>query len=127
MSEPAPLVEVLLRQREAWQSGARPLVEDFLRDYPHLAESADAVLDLIYNETVLREERRETVTLEEYLARFPQLEGPLRIQFEVDSALSRDDLSAPRRFAGWLDDAACLQRRRWRDGPAALAGLRAAG
>jgi WD40 repeat protein len=94
MNEPLPLVEVLLRQREAWHAGNPLRVEALLRDFPHLAGNADAVLDLIYNETVLREERGETGSLEEYLQRFPHLEAQLRIQFEVDHALSMNDLSA---------------------------------
>jgi WD40 repeat protein len=92
MSEPAPLLEVLLRQREAWQAGGRPTVEDFLRRFPHLADSNDAVLDLIYNETFLREELGTPGTLEEYLKRFPHLASELRVQFEVDGALTMEGL-----------------------------------
>jgi WD40 repeat protein len=95
MSEQTPLVDVLLRQREAWQAGRRLLVEEVLRDFPHLAGDDDAVLDLIYNETVLREERGESAALQEYLKRFPRLEADLRVQFEVDQALSMDELSSP--------------------------------
>jgi WD40 repeat protein len=100
MSEPAPLVEVLLRQREAWQAGGRPSVEEMLRQFPHLADDTDAVLDLIYNETVLREERGTVGTLNEYLSRFPHLEAQLRVQFEVDGALTMEDIAHPRKQAG---------------------------
>jgi WD40 repeat protein len=109
MSEPLPLVDVLLRQREAWQAGRRPRVEDLLREFPHLAEDDNALLDLIYNETVLREEKGESSTLDEYLQRFPRLESDLRVQFEVDQAISTDALASPRSSrhgstAPFLDD-----------------------
>jgi WD40 repeat protein len=96
MNEPAPLVEVLLRQREAWQKGARPRVEDLLRAHPHLAADREAVLDLIYNEIVLREEAGAPGALEEYLQRFGHLEKELRLQFELDQALTVEDLAPPR-------------------------------
>src|SRR5436190_6324589 len=84
---PLPLVEVLLRQRQAWERGERLLVEDLLAAHPHLAH-ADAVLDLIYNEVVLREQQGETPTLAEYVSRFAHLEEALRLQFELDDALT---------------------------------------
>jgi tRNA A-37 threonylcarbamoyl transferase component Bud32 len=94
MSEqPAPLVEVLVRQREAWKRGERPGVEALLSEHPHLAGDDDAVLDLIYNETLLREEHGPPATLEEFLRRFPRLEAALRVQFEVDQALATEELS----------------------------------
>src|SRR5262245_14972382 len=87
----ATLVEVLMRQREAWRKRlSRPAVEDLLREYPYLAGDADAVLDLIYNETVLREEAGLAVRPADYLRRFPHLADELRLQFEVDEALSED-------------------------------------
>src|SRR5262249_4352851 len=47
-------------------------------------------LDLIYNEVVLREQAGETPALADYLPRFPNLEADLRLQFEVDQALTID-------------------------------------
>src|SRR5262245_18098527 len=92
---PLPLVDVLLLQREAWEKGQRPLVEELLREHPHLRESRDACLDLIYSEIVLREQIGEQGKLEEYLARFPHLEADLRLQFEVDEALTVDPETPP--------------------------------
>jgi WD40 repeat protein len=89
MSDATPsLVEVLLAQREAWQRGERPAVEALLDRHPHLRDSADAVLDLIYNERMLREEAGEEPGADEYLARFPHLAEALRVQFEVDQAIT---------------------------------------
>ncbi len=93
MSEPAPLVDVLLAQREAWKRGERPPVEDLLRRHAHLAGDDNAVLDLIYNEVVLRESAGQRPELDEYLRRFPRLEADLRAQFEVDQALTLDELT----------------------------------
>jgi WD40 repeat protein len=103
MSEPSSLVEVLLRQREAWQVGRRPSVEDLLREHPHLADNRDAVLDLVYNERLLCEERGESGALKEYQARFPHLAAELQAQFEVDQALTMDELaSSPQGSPGAL-------------------------
>src|SRR5262249_5748561 len=94
MTEPAPapdtppLVDILLAQRESWQRGERAPVEDFLRRYPVLAQSEDAVLDLVYNERMLREEAGEKPNLAEYLQRSPQFAAALRIQSEVDQAIT---------------------------------------
>src|SRR5262249_1452374 len=50
----------------------------------------DGIVDLLYNEYLLREKAGETPRLEDYLARFPQLAGPLRDQFEVQGALQSE-------------------------------------
>jgi eukaryotic-like serine/threonine-protein kinase len=93
MNDPAPLSDVLLRQSQAWRRGDRVLVESILARYPHLASDDNAVLDLIYNEVLLREEAGEKPALGDYLGRFPRLEADLKLQFEVDQALTLDDLA----------------------------------
>src|SRR5919204_3943423 len=95
MSEPPSLVELLVRQREAWQGGRRLRVEDLLERHPEFREQPDAVLDLIYNEVVLREERGEKPGFDEYLTRFPHLAEPLKLQFELDEGLSLDRTAPP--------------------------------
>src|SRR5262249_49782142 len=50
----------------------------------------DAVLDLIYNEIVLRGEAGQIPELEEYQRRFPELAGPLKDLFDVHRALPED-------------------------------------
>jgi hypothetical protein len=50
-------------------------VETYLAQRPTVQADAPAVLDLIYNEIVLREETRQSPQLEEYLRRFPELDS----------------------------------------------------
>ena len=76
------VIPVLLRQQRLWQQGERPPVETFLEQEPALRDDPEAVLDLIYNEILLREERGETPRIEEYL---PRITCPiLVIQGEKD-------------------------------------------
>jgi hypothetical protein len=42
-------------QRQRWQKGERVQVEAYLQEQPTLQDDSEAVLDLIYNEIVLRE------------------------------------------------------------------------
>jgi hypothetical protein len=81
----AGLVE---EQRRRWQQGERILVEAFLERQPELRDNTEAVLDLIYNEFLRREERGEKPQLADYVQRFPHLAGPLQMQFAVDRALT---------------------------------------
>lgn len=81
---PPPLVE---QHRRRWRDGDRLPVEVFLERFPPATLHDDELLDLIYNEVVLREEDGESPDLEEYLRRFPQYAGDLRAQFEVHRAL----------------------------------------
>jgi tetratricopeptide (TPR) repeat protein len=81
------VAEVLARQESDWDRGERPLVEELLAAHPTFAESPNAVLELICNEVVLREEHGERPSLSEYRDRFPELAEPLRVQWEVDRAL----------------------------------------
>jgi WD40 repeat protein/tRNA A-37 threonylcarbamoyl transferase component Bud32 len=74
-------------QRARWQRGERRLVEAYLEEHPELRADPEAVVDLIYNEFLLRRQMRETPGLEEYLTRFPDLTGPIRAQLEVHGAL----------------------------------------
>jgi serine/threonine-protein kinase len=78
-------------QRLRWQRGERVLVEVYLEQHPALQAEADGIVDLLYNEFLLRQQAGETPQLEEYLARFPHLASPLRDQFEVHGALYSAD------------------------------------
>src|SRR5689334_2194529 len=70
-------------QQRRWRRGERVLVEEYLRLEPHLGRDPEAILDLLCDEVVLREECGETPRLEEYLQRFPQFAGQLGAQWEV--------------------------------------------
>jgi tetratricopeptide (TPR) repeat protein len=63
-------------------------VEAYLQQLPALRKNPEAVLDLIYNEMVLRHHLGEAPSLEEYLQRFPEYDEPLRRQFSVYRALA---------------------------------------
>jgi serine/threonine protein kinase len=78
---------VLKHQRETWRRGEPVSVETYLAQQPVLQADAQAILDLIYHEIVLREESGELPQLEEYRRRFPNLVPELEVQFEVNDAI----------------------------------------
>src|SRR5262249_12001784 len=88
--EEAALAALLMDQCSHWQRGERVLVESYLAQQPELAGDVRAVIDLIVNEMLLREDQGETVSLAEYVQRFPHLEAQLRIHFEEDQAPQMD-------------------------------------
>jgi eukaryotic-like serine/threonine-protein kinase len=55
-----------------WRGGQRPLTEEYLARHPELAEHAEAVLELIYEEVCLRQEHGEPADPADVLARFPR-------------------------------------------------------
>ena len=73
--------------RECWRRGERLPVEDYLARFRPSGVDAADLLDLIYNEVVLREEDGESPQLEEYLKRFPLHDEALRTQFELHQFL----------------------------------------
>ena len=83
-------VSELLRadQRTRWLRGDRPPAEDYLARQPGL--NADAALDLIYNEYVLREGLGEKPAAAEFIRRFPQYKDQLQRLFDLDHALLAD-------------------------------------
>src|SRR6185503_20172131 len=85
--QPVDLVQQLLQEQyAAWQRGDLVSVETY-RDREHLQEDADALLDLICGEVVLRNgregRRSRQEYLQEYLTRFPDLAAQLPMHFEV--------------------------------------------
>ncbi len=84
--------ELLDRQRSAWESGERPCPEEFLLDH-WSADRQSELMDLIYNEMVIREELGDIPELAEYVGRYPHLADELKIQFEVHSALRGNQAS----------------------------------
>lgn len=92
MSDSAHLITYLLTtQRETWEQGGRASIEVLLQQHPALKEESDGLLDLIYNEVFLREQKGESPQLEEYLLRFPELADSIRAQFEVHQAIQTCD------------------------------------
>src|SRR5713226_9029316 len=67
-------------QQIRWSQGEPIPVEAYLREHPALRADADGLLDLVCNEWALREQLGETLSLDEYVRRFPELEQSLRMQ-----------------------------------------------
>ena len=78
---------LLADQQSRWARDERVRVEDLVAHRPELRDRPDDLLDLIYGEVVLRRQAGERPAAAEYIARFPQLAEPIRLQFEVDAAL----------------------------------------
>ncbi len=90
----APLTDIVAnvcaRQRSDWIAGRQLPAETYLDRHPDLQDDTDATLDLIYNEIVIREELGDQATLQEFVARFPQLSESLRQLFAVHEVLASD-------------------------------------
>jgi serine/threonine-protein kinase len=85
---PAQVAAVLrVDQRWRWQAGQRVVAEVYLQYHPEICSDAEAWLDLIYNEFLLRERLREQPDLAEYVRRFPVQAEQLRAQIELHCAL----------------------------------------
>ncbi len=91
----APWLEQLIFRQEATWSGPslnRASLESLLAEatVPD-AMREEALLELIFNEVVLREQAGESPSLSEYQVRFPSLAETLRIQWEIDRFLADDN------------------------------------
>ena len=84
----APSVANLLAdQRRRSLAGESFHADVYLDRYPSLRADPEGLLDLIYNEVVLREGLGDAPELSEFQARFPDLAGPLADLFEVHRAI----------------------------------------
>ncbi len=81
------LGELLDLQSGYWAGGEPRSVEAILERCPGLRDDAEALLDLVYHEVLLRQQWGDTPSLAEYVARFPWLEDALKAHFEVHQAL----------------------------------------
>src|SRR5262249_51135575 len=73
--------------------GDCPPVEAYLAWVPSLREREQILIDLISNELILRLERRDTPTHEEYVRRFPHLAAKLKQLFNLHEVF--DQRTAP--------------------------------
>jgi tRNA A-37 threonylcarbamoyl transferase component Bud32 len=80
------LGSLLDRQQRSWMDGDRPSIDEILGDST-LRDDREALLDLVYNEIVVREEIGEVPTLDEYVARYPHLGPDLELHFAVHRAV----------------------------------------
>jgi WD40 repeat protein len=76
---------LLAEQTRRWRAGAPQPVEVLVAGLTGVSEAG--LLDLIYNEILLREQENAKPIVEEYQKRFPQLASQLRVQFELDRLL----------------------------------------
>lgn len=77
-------------QVRRWQRGEQVRVEVLLSAEPEDSVDSEGLLDLIYGEVLLREERGEHPTADEYVARFPTHAEAIQRQFVVHSELMID-------------------------------------
>ncbi len=89
------LAELRDDQRRRWLAGDRHPAEACLEQRPTLAADAEAAIDLIYSEFLLREELGERPSAEEYLRRFPHLAAGLQRQLDLHAALQSGEDSGP--------------------------------
>jgi tetratricopeptide (TPR) repeat protein len=90
-------------QRLRSRRGESFLVETYLELQPGLSTDHEALLDLIYNEMLLREAAGEKPQLQEYVARFPHLAQELANQFEIEQALQDHSSPLTERLGGSTD------------------------
>src|SRR5437762_612401 len=76
-----------LDQRHRWHNGDRLTVRQYLELIPRLRQDAEAVLELISNEVVLRLEGGEAPRVDEYLSLWPEQEQNLRRRLALHEAL----------------------------------------
>jgi hypothetical protein len=75
------VASLMTDQRRRWQQGDAVLVETYLARYPTLHHNNEDLLDLVYHEMLLREDKGQKVRLNDYLDRFPSLAEDLRRLF----------------------------------------------
>ncbi len=85
-----PVAVLLTDQQQRWLRGDRALVESYIVRHPSLQTHREGLLDLIYHEVLLREERGEEVHIGDYQQRFPELTDDLQLLFEVHQGLSQE-------------------------------------
>jgi WD40 repeat protein len=86
-------------QDRRWRAGQPVPAEDYLGQHPVLAALSGAAVELICAEFVLRRERGEAPTPEEYTGRFPALAVAIRDQL-ASRPVSPEDVSAFRTLGG---------------------------
>src|SRR5438094_330028 len=101
MTESTSLATLLRgEQRARWQLGDPVLVEAFLALHPQLQRDSEAVLELIWNELVLRRKQGETPQLADYRDRFGELEPRLPALFQLLHGLDNAQQTRPGSPAG---------------------------
>src|SRR5262245_6399156 len=79
--------ELRTDQRQRWLAGDCVPAETYLRELPELKADANAAVDLIYAEFLLRERVGPAPTVDEYMRRFPAYAELVKTQIELHQAL----------------------------------------
>ena len=89
--DPDRIVAVLrVDQWERCRLGQRVPAETYLDAFPAVRDQPEHAVELVLAEYLLREELGEQPALEEYLGRFPQYAGALKLQLELHQAMGAD-------------------------------------
>jgi eukaryotic-like serine/threonine-protein kinase len=88
------VARLCIDQRLRWLQGEAVRVEAYLAQHPYLARQPEAILDLLYNEIVLREEAGDRPALSDYVARFPDHAAELRSQFDVHRVIEEGTIDS---------------------------------
>jgi hypothetical protein len=70
-----------------WQQGQRIPAEEYLRRHPSVRADPEAVVDLVYAESLLLAQQGERPTTEECLRRFPEHAATLAEQIQLHRAM----------------------------------------
>lgn len=83
------MIAAVLRvdQRERRLRGESVAAEMYLSAFPAVGADAEAVVDLVFAEFLLREELGEQPALEEFVRRFPEHAEAIRLQIELHQAV----------------------------------------
>jgi serine/threonine-protein kinase len=82
-------------QRQRWQAGERVLAESYLQRYPPVRGDAEAAIDLVFNEFLVRDRLGERPDPTEYLRRFPEHADVLREQIDLYHAMQGGPSTGP--------------------------------
>ena len=96
LEQPERLADELaddLAQR--WSQGERPTTEEYLARYPHLAERADAALELVCEEIYQRRLAGQPPDASQWRERFPQWRPQIEMLLACDALLEKES-SEPR-------------------------------
>lgn len=94
---------VLDHQRRLWFEGQQPDVESMMLG-SGFERNHEALLDLLYNEIVVKDELGLNPSLDDYVRRYPELEQDLRLHFEVHQAVNEHllvETANPRAEKSW--------------------------
>ena len=98
--DPEEIVMALrVDQAERCTLGQWVPAEEYLEAFPAVRDHAEAAIDLIFAEFLLREERGEKPPLEEFLRRFPEHADELKLQIELHREMDDDPALAAGRSA----------------------------